>query len=44
MYAITEYWVEIPVLYRRLVLVINFIYGSVYMSGPISQFTPNSFP
>ena len=28
---ITEYWVEIPVLYSRSLLIIYFIYSSVYM-------------
>ena len=38
--VITEYWVEFPVLYSRSLIVIYFIYGSVYMSIPISQFIP----
>ena len=32
--AITEYWVEFPALYSRFLLVIYFIYRSVYMSVP----------
>ena len=36
--AITEYWVEFPVLYSRYLLVIYFIYSSVYMPIPIFQF------
>ena len=36
--AITEYWVGFPVLYSRFLLVIYFIYSSVYMSVPIFQF------
>ena len=39
-YVITEYWVEFPVLYSRSLLVIYFIYSSVYMSIPISRFIP----
>ena len=38
--AITEYWIEFPVLYSRFLLVIYFIYRSPYMSIPISQFIP----
>ena len=38
--AITEYWVEFPVLYSRSLLVIYFIYSSVYVSIRISQFIP----
>ena len=41
MIIITRYWVEFPGLYSRLLLVIYFIYGSVYMSTPIYQFIPN---
>ena len=37
---ITEYWVELPVLYSRSLLVINFVYHNVYMSIPVSQFIP----
>ena len=33
--VITEYWVEFPVLYSRSLLVIYFIYNSVYMSIPM---------
>ena len=40
-YAITEYWVEFPVLYGRFLLVIYFIYSGVSMSVPISQFIPH---
>ena len=36
--VITEYWVEFPMLYSSSLLVICFIYSSVYMSVPISQF------
>ena len=39
--AITEYWVEFPVLHSRFLLIICFIYSSVYMSIPISQFVPS---
>ena len=41
---ITEYWVEFPVLYSRPLLVIYFIYSSVYVSIPVSQFIPPSPP
>ena len=37
-WAIAENWVEFLELYRRFLLVIYFIYSSVYMSIPISQF------
>ena len=43
-YVIAEYWVEFPVLYSRSLLVIYFIYSSVYMSIPISQFIPPPLP
>ena len=43
MLAITQYWVEFPVLYSRSLLVIYFIYSSVYMSVPVSQFIPPLF-
>ena len=36
--VIVEYWVEFLVLYSRFLLVIYFIYSSMYMSIPISQF------
>ena len=36
----TEHWVGFLVLYNRFSLVIYFIYSSVYMSIPISQFIP----
>ena len=39
-YVITEYWVEFPVLHSRSLLIIYFIYSSVYMSTPISHFIP----
>ena len=39
-YVITEYLVEFPVLYSRSLLIIYFIYNSVYVSTPISQFIP----
>ena len=39
-YRPLEYWVEFPVLYIRSLLVICFIYCSVYMSIPISHFVP----
>ena len=39
-HVITEYWVEFPVLYSRFLLVIYFIYSSVYVSIPLSQFIP----
>ena len=42
-YAITEYWVEFPVLYSRCLLVIYFIYSSGYISIPNSQFIPPQF-
>ena len=38
--AITEYWVEFPVLYSSSLLVTYFIYSSMYMSIPIFQFIP----
>ena len=34
----TENWIKFPVLYSRSLLVIYFIYSSVYMSIPISHF------
>ena len=39
-WVITEYWLEFPVWYSRslLVIVIYFIYISVYMLIPISKF------
>ena len=43
-FPITEYWVEFPVLYRRSLLVIYFIYSSVLMSIPIFQFIPPPRP
>ena len=43
-YAITEYWVEFPVLYSRFLLVIYFMCSSMYMSIPISQFIPCPIP
>ena len=36
--VIAEYWVEFLVLYSRFLYVIYFIYSSMYMSIPISQF------
>ena len=36
-WAITECWVEFPVLYSRSLLVICFIHCSVFVSSPISQ-------
>ena len=39
-YAITEYWIEFALLSSRSLLVICFIYSSVYMSIPIFQFIP----
>ena len=39
-----KYCVEFPVLYSRSVLVICFMYSSVYMSIPIFQFIPLPFP
>ena len=41
-YTIMEYWVEFSVLHSRSLLVIYFIYKSVYMSIPTSQFIPLS--
>ena len=38
--AVTHYWAEFPVLYNRSLLVIYFIYSSVYMLIPVSQFIP----
>ena len=38
--GITEYGVEFPVLCSRFLLVICFIYSSVYMSSPTLQFIP----
>ena len=35
--AITECWVELPVLYSSYLLVTYFIYSRVYMSIPVSQ-------
>ena len=42
----TEYWVEFPGLYSRSFVVIYFVYSSVCMSGPNSQFVtaPPPFP
>ena len=37
MEVITEYQAEFPVLYSRSLLVIYFIYSSVYMSLPVPQ-------
>ena len=42
--VITEYWVEFPMLYSRSLLVIYFIYSSVYILIPNSQFIPTSPP
>ena len=39
-YVIAEYLVEFPVLYSRSLLIAYFIYNSVYVSTPISQFIP----
>ena len=36
-YVITEYWIEFPVLYSKCLLVVYFIYTTVYMSISISQ-------
>ena len=41
--VITEYWVEFPVLYSRSLLIIYFIYNSVYLLIPNSQFIPPSY-
>ena len=38
--SITEYWTEFPVVHSRSLLVIYFIYSSIYMSVPISLFIP----
>ena len=40
--SIIEFWVELPVLYSRFLLVIYFVYYSVSMSIPIFQFIPPS--
>ena len=32
--SITEYWVDVPLLYGRSLGVISFIYGSVYIISP----------
>ena len=37
--VITEYWVEFPVLYSRSLLIICFIYSSIYMLIPNSLFS-----
>ena len=42
--AIIEYRVEFPVVYNRPLLIIYFLYSSVYMSIPVSQFIPSPFP
>ena len=42
-YAIREYWVEFPVLYRGSLLVIYFIYSSMYILIPNSIY-PSSPP
>ena len=42
--VITEHQAELPVLYSRFPQAICFTYGSVFMSVPISQFIPPSFP
>ena len=39
--AIIQYWVEFPVLYSGLLLVIHFMCSSVYMSIPVLQFIPS---
>ena len=36
--VITEYWVESPVLHSRSLLVIYFVYSSLYLLIPNSQF------
>ena len=36
--VITEYWAEFLVLYKSFLLVICFMYSSVYMSVPVPQF------
>ena len=41
MYVITEYWVDFPVLYSKSLLILCFIYSSVYVSILISQFIPH---
>ena len=38
--VITEYWVKFPVPSSRFLLVIHFIYNSVCMSVPTTQFNP----
>ena len=43
-YRPLEYWVEFPVLYSKSLSVIYFIYSSMYMSIPISQFIPPPLP
>ena len=40
MYTTTEFWVEFLVLYIRSLLLIYFIYSSMYMSVPVSQLIP----
>ena len=42
--VIAEYWEDFPVLYSRSLLVIYFIYSSVYVTIPVSQFIPPFFP
>ena len=37
-YAITEYWIEVPVLYSKSLLVVYFTYITVYISIPTTQF------
>ena len=39
-----ENWVESPVLYSMSLLVMYFIYSSVYLSIPVSQFIPPPLP
>ena len=41
-YIVTEYWVELPVLYSNFPLPISFTYGDIYVSMLFSQFIPPS--
>ena len=44
MHVAAEHWDEPPVIFIRFLLAIYLTQGSVYMSTPISQFSPPSFP
>ena len=43
LYVITKYWVEFPVLFGRSLLVIYFMYGSVYVNPKLLIYNPAPF-